>query len=695
MKSLISKGKDTKTAITLGLELMNAKSEDVQIEIIRKESKGFIGLGKKQAIVKLYKEEKVEEEPFKHESPSSIEALIESLPDDHDPNTKRRQLSEGRTNKGNAREVDGTAAQEGLAWVQDGKLHVSDTKISYPTIVIQQGIVLFINQERVHSNKIIVAETDHIVVDIEPGPEQETKMKLELDQHKLTATLKIEPGFTTVRTLNDVEPGQQIELTFKEEKIMKNHTTFEEVMDELNRLHVTYGIDSNAIIQAIEAKQPGSFQVAKGKMAEQGENGRIILQVDVDTRNGLVEDEQGNVNFREIKSIPTVTEGEVIAEILPAIPGKPGMTVTNEPLPPKQTHPIIVKTNKGTTMINDKIVALNSGRPDIEQRGQLVKASVISKLVHQGNVNLESGNIHFNGDVDIMGTVEDHMIVDATGDIHVFQSVNESEITTLKSIVVRENVIGSQLSAGKSNMLVVELGQILGSMSPQLKQMIAVIQQLVHSAAFKKSDFRVGGLQPLIKILLEKKFQAFLTNVKAYLAVYEKDRKYLEEETEWGKLSETIQRIFIMHSTSLITIGELEQLVEQMSDMYAFSQTPVAPDAYITLSSVMNSNLYCSGNIHILGKGCVHSKIHAGGELKVDGVVRGGEVYGKLGIRINETGAKSGTTTIIAVPFDQHIYIENAMEGTVVKFGSISRIIQENRNHLHAYVDDRGEISFT
>ena len=229
----------------------------------------------------------------------------------------------------------------------------------------------------------------------------------------------------------------------------------------------------------------------------------------MDTQAGLKEKEDGRVDFREIKTIPTVERGTIIAVVHPPIPGQLGYTVTNEPIPPKQTFPIVLETGNGIVVVEDKIVSTESGRPLIEQRGQLVKVSNIPKLTHIGDVDLSTGNIRFVGDVEILGKVNESMVVEAAGDIFVDQSVNFALLTTSGAITTFGNIIGSELSAGKSNLIVEELSHLLGNIHQQVEKLISLIKQLTLSPAFKSSDFSRVGLQPLLRIILEKKFKNF------------------------------------------------------------------------------------------------------------------------------------------------------------------------------------------
>ena len=215
---------------------------------------------------------------------------------------------------------------------------------------------------------------------------------------------------------------------------------------------------------------------------------------------------------------------------------------------------------------------------------------------------------------------------------------------------------------------------------------MVVIHQLIQSPAFKNADLARSGLQPLIRILLEKKFKNFPPIAKRYVDVVKQGGAYLED-AEWKEVSLKLTQLFLTFSNEQISLSTISDLSKKMKELHELSQTPVEPDSYIVLPNASNSQIYCSGDVKITGKGCVNTKIHAGGKLTIKGCVRGGEVYANLGADIHEAGAEIGTSTVIAVPFDQKITIRKAMEGTTIKIGKVKHIFKETRHHVEAYLD--------
>ncbi|MBA2875234.1 FapA family protein [Thermaerobacillus caldiproteolyticus] len=689
-QTIISKGRNIEEAINIGLEILKSTREEVLIEIIQKETKGILRIGSKPAIVKLTKtqERKKEnkEELREFNSVHDIEEVIKNLDfNSHVSMTDEKQ------------EIQKLCLQdelEGKVWVKNGKIFCKPSPLHYPTITVGRGVKLFKNNELV-TGTTVVTETDQFDIKVEEEV-TETKWNITIDRDKLNVILHIEPGMRKSFTIKDIEPDYHIELNAEEHIEIRNDLQYEQILQELETLNVVRGIDFNEIKNAVNTKKISSFIIARGIKPKEGKNGWIELKVNVDIqqmRPKLRED--GTVDFRELKNIPTVRKGQVIAIVHPPVPGLPGMTVTNEPIPAQPTYPVKVQLGKGVTTVENgtKIVATETGRPYFEQKGMLVQVSIIEKFIHQGDVDIASGNIRFKGDVDILGNVEDGMSVEADGNITIFKNVNRANIISKQAIFIRQNVIGSQISSGKNNILISELVHLLSIIEEHIEKLILSIKQLMASSAFKVTDLKQNGLFPLIKLLLSHKFRVLVTTTKQYMEVSKKGNRLLEQS--WLDLSEQFRLCFFAHvPNEWHSLEQLTILLANIRELVNKSQTEDNQNSYVELLYALNSTIYCSGDVAVLGQGCYNCKIHAGGSLKINGVVRGGEVYARLGATIKETGSETGVLTRIIVPSDQTIKIELAREGTVIQIGKVKYTFQKEQHFVEASLNEKEQIVF-
>jgi uncharacterized protein (DUF342 family) len=219
----------------------------------------------------------------------------------------------------------------------------------------------------------------------------------------------------------------------------------------LSEIGVVHGIDEQAIEQAVHCLEETFFTIASATPAVPGRDGSLALLVDYST--GLTPpkvDWSGMVNFRDIQLIPEVEEGSVIARTKKPVQGKSGMTVTGKEIPVRPAVEVVVQSGKGIHEKDGSYFAFITGKLSVEQRGSRYFLDVSKQLIHQGPVDLASGNIRFHGDIAVKGDVQEMMKVEAAGDIEVAGQVSSASLIAGKSTSVKKNVFSSTISSGKA-----------------------------------------------------------------------------------------------------------------------------------------------------------------------------------------------------------------------------------------------------
>lgn len=684
-RSIVLKGKTVNEAIEKGLVVLGTTRNNVDIEIIEQESQGLLGLRKKPAVVKL-----IERAPLKEITSEAINGAINEadLFNIIEKDVTNIELKRDLLDRSTIEEK-----LEGKAWVKDDQIFCKDSLTQYPTITPTAGIALYKNGERVRDTTIIM-ESDLINIDIEDEV-KETKWEIKVDSNKLIATLNVQPGYKKVRKLNDHKPANHIKLAINESVIPNNTLALEDVLEKLLELNVVHSINYNEIQNACDSIEKGIYEIAKGSEPQLGKNGWLEYNIDLDRE--LPEPKErpdGSIDYREIKHIPSVDKGQIICVIHSSIPGKPGVTVTGQTIPPKASYDLIISNGKGVDLIKDgtELVATASGRPQIEQRGTLVKCAVLPKLFHPQDVDLSSGNLHFIGDIEVAGSVNEKMKVEAAGDVLIQGNVNMASVIAGNSIFINRNIIGSELTAGMSNMIIAETSQLMGEIAGSIKTITNAIEQLYSSPAFKTSDFTKIGLSSLIKILLDQKFKSFPGVIKQFVEKVNKGKETIDRE--WISLADSLYNNFVIyHPQGFQSVQDLIELGKEVDRLYDLSTVEPEPNSKITVPYVLNSQIYCSGEVSIVGQGCYNSHIHAMGQLSVKGFLRGGEYYAGMGAQIGETGSKKGgVPTKIIVPKDQKIQINLVMEDTILQIGKRIHKFRESQKNIVAKLNEDGEL---
>jgi len=677
-KSVISKGKSVKEAVRTGLELLDANNVDVEIEVIETETKGFLGFGSKEAVVRL---------TVKDIRP--IDALLQEA--------ERMNVSPPaaleRPSAFDMVEPEPPAAAEDLSgkvWVRDGQLFCKNAPDRYPIIVPKAGVKLYKN-DQLAEKTVVVNENDHLRVSVSDEI-VEPSWEATVSEDGLEAGLHVSPGYRLHRMLKDREPSHFIELDVVEEKraILIDSDA---VLKRMKELGVASGIDYTELARACGSETAGTFVVARGVPPKPGTNGFLQPIKDIEVKKGFKERSDGSINFRELQEFPAVERGQVIGIIRPPVPGEPGMSVKGEPVLPEPPLPLVITEGKGIVVVDEaKVVATESGQPHVKVNGRFAKISIVPKLTVPHDVNLKCGNVRFAGAVEVLGAVQDGMEVEAQGAVWVHGNVNMATIGSGSSITIRNNAITSELSAGRSSMLVQELHRMLGDLHEELERMVLAMQQIMNLAAFKSANVARTGLGPFLKILCDGKFKSVPPLVVALMNKVKLGSDHLEQD--WKDLSEKLFRNFVtpLHA-DLHSIEDFHALKRQTGGLLRSSALTEADlNCFVKANYLQNCKVFSAGAIQVIGEGVYNSKLHAKGAVQIAGYIRGGEVFAEQGVAVQEAGTRGGIQTKIHVPPGQTIAIKRVTADTIVQVGSFAYTFEEEEHGIRARLAADGRL---
>jgi hypothetical protein len=157
--------------------------------------------------------------------------------------------------------------------------------------------------------------------------------------------------------------------------------------------------------------------------------------------------EQAPSHYERVQ-IDTVNAGDAIAEVVPAVIGRDGVDVFGRPIKRRRlAQPI--SPEEGATREGDQMKATRAGRCRID--GNRIR--VEPRLDIPCDVNFATGNIRFDGDVNIRGSVLDLFLVGSTADIHIGGAVEAAHVHAGADITVGGGIAGKdkgQVTAGGS-----------------------------------------------------------------------------------------------------------------------------------------------------------------------------------------------------------------------------------------------------
>ncbi len=223
--------------------------------------------------------------------------------------------------------------------------------------------------------------------------------------------------------------------------------TMELVEELLADQGIVHGIKRKTIEQVlnevVSANKPvHDAVIAKGTVAERGEDARIELKFQPEKIAGAIDEQLGYIDYKERGTIQNVKTGDLLAVKVPLTPGKEGADVfgdiiTTEPGMDKNLIPA------DNVAISDDALSLISeidGMVVLTQKG---KIAVFKKYEIPGDVDFSTGNLNMDGSLNIKGWIKSGFNVKASGEIRVGGGVEDAIVKAGTDIHIQGGIIGS------------------------------------------------------------------------------------------------------------------------------------------------------------------------------------------------------------------------------------------------------------
>ena len=204
---------------------------------------------------------------------------------------------------------------------------------------------------------------------------------------------------------------------------------------------IRYGIlDEQIRMILAEKRYYTKVVVAEGTHVKDGADGRFDFLFDTETKKKPRILPDGSVDYGTLSDIPTVQEGAIIARYTPATQGTEGKDLFGKVLPARNGRDLPELKGKGFCVSEDKrsYMATASGRIELENGRITIK----NFLEVKEDVNLLTGDIRFDGDVLIHGSVSEGRRVEAGGTLTIEGSVEACELYAGMDIVITRGMQG-------------------------------------------------------------------------------------------------------------------------------------------------------------------------------------------------------------------------------------------------------------
>ena len=335
-----------------------------------------------------------------------------------------------------------------------------------------------------------------------------TKWRIGYDKKALSDVLgKVKEKAELRLTTEKIHPMDESAIVF----IDTNHTTAEitlfppaegcslmsrdEIIGELVRAGVKYGLQEDTLNELMtERVFCTPVILAKATPPVEGKDAKITyhFNTDLTAKPKMLED--GSVDFHTLDTICPVRAGDLLAELEPAVQGRPGIDVCGKPIKPVKVNNLILRHANRIHLSEDGLKMYS----DVNGHVSLVDDKVFVSDTYEvpADVDSSTGDIVCEGNVLVKGNVRTGFKIEAKGDVIVNGVVEGAEIQAGGQIILMRGIQG--MSRGK----LIAGGNVISKFieSAEVISRYGYVQSeaILHSQVSAKTDVIVGGKKGFI-----------------------------------------------------------------------------------------------------------------------------------------------------------------------------------------------------
>ena len=516
--------------------------------------------------------------------------------------------------------------QNGTIEILSGRVTIGNPKgrgVPASVFVKHPQMTLMVNGEAVSGTRNLTEEDvlEFLLEDIQP----ERHVTVEFSEDLLHAYLKVERIKGKHFILKDLDKASKAVLELVEEDMETEALEEKDCLKILEDFGVQKEfISMDEIRKACGSKDSIKVRAATGKAPVASRKADISYCPEIFVKEIL----------RGLE--PVITQGTILAEKLaPAVPGVPGMDVKGNDITVKKVKDEDLEATDGAEIRGNRIVAQRDGRPYLKKG----KIGVVPLLTMVGDLDKDTENISFDGDVVIKGNVQDNMIIKATGNISVIGSVYHSEILSDQNVEIQGKIIGGRVQAGDAN-------SVFQLLLPVIEEMILQIEEIFKGLHMTEGR-EVSDLIKTINIGKEK--------LETSMGEVDKITSLLNEAQQDTvmKLKKSMNYAFkeirLLRKEGFIELNDIYEKLQGYRDMM---KEELLDERVVKVTYAQNASISSSGDILITGEGSYQAKLSAGHEIRFEkpgNVVKGGTLMAGKNIRAGIIGTPSEIETFCKV----------------------------------------------
>lgn len=590
-----------------------------------------------------------------------------------------KQFSSPDPNQYEEESLSGSQPKNGSAKVQDGVIQIVEPLNGgqQPIIEAIEPLLLFLNGIQV-SRPVRVHAEDIIEWKVKPSP----LFAIELSQDQMKAFLRVHQLHQYAWRLTDQLARHHLVLIAEPnvEEVVES-LDIETILKQLEQMGIQSQVDKLAIQAELEQPSFERILVARGIEPVAGIDADVEVYFPLEEQSYL-EEINGRVNYRQHHHIPMIQEGEMMARKITKKEGMSGRNLFGKPIPPIPAKDVMLATRGHVELReNGEVYALKAGRP--RMMGDSVRFfDVCTSYIVQGNVDMNTGNILFIGDVVIYGDVMDGMTVEAMGKVLIHGNVFHASIAATGGIQVQGNVVSSRLFSGLYGVDYSQLYMELKKVSEQFGSLLEAVEMIRNHLHEKKQAVKISRI---VQTLLEQKYTHLISLLHRLTEIVNTIRSPMENE--FLEINAKLNVFLKPHGIGTIrSIEELYALQEFLAQMRHKVRQYQEKKAPIEVRQCHHSILKATGDIRIRQEGMIQSDLFTEGNVVFydqNSVCRGGTIIAEGSISAMAVGGEGNGQ--IQLTAGHRILAERITEGRIC-IGRSCRDITAPMFRIKAYL---------
>lgn len=585
------------------------------------------------------------------------------------------------------KEENKSKSYDGTIKVQDGKISIKNPSSGGKpaSIVVPEHVKIIVDGNEAHG-RIYLKEENNVEVIFEER-DASRNINISMGNNDMEAYISIEyiPKITYI--LKDITESNEAFLeTTEKEKVYPPKFSSQDIIDELKKSNVTYGVKEEKISECIENGCKNVF-IAKGDMPEDGKDDILECKFNLDSSNKIfAKDDNGNIDYKSIGEVKPAVKGTTLAVRVPGYEGKDGRDIKGKIIKHKPGKKIKLKAGKGCILKDENTVeAAASGKPCVKNNAFCVNEVYEIK----NDVDLETGNIKFIGDIIIYGNVKEDMKVESDNSILIYKNIERSNIISKGDIEIRGSAISSNVTGGGKDVIKLNILENLNLLYDNFKSLIDVIEQIdeYNLLGKDKSDGEI------IKGLIETKFKA-IPRISLKIITLLKIQN--ESNTEDELIDLLKRKIIGLAPINIKHYNELYGILDCIKKKIEFTEASLSLPVDVKINYCQDSNIQSSGDIVFTGKGEYVSNITSNKKIvfsQAKSIARGGILKAGEEIKCSIVGSPSSVPTTLTVDSKGHIWADRVYINTKFLIGGREYIFDAPYKDVHAYLDDDYDIT--